>query len=109
MDIRLIRQSVQQGLLFFTDHAVRQMASRGILDTEAQEAIFRGEIIEENPEDKYGPTCLIFGLTQQIVHFTSYALHRRECGSSRSISRTRMNGPSIVSGGSRESVCFLRW
>ena len=64
MDIRLIRQSVQQSLLFFTDHAVRQMASRGILDTEAQEAILRGEIIEENPEDKYGPTCLIFGLTQ---------------------------------------------
>ena len=55
MDIRLIRQSVQQGLLFFTDHAVRQMASRGILDTEAQEAILRGEIIEKNRRTNTGP------------------------------------------------------
>lgn len=65
MDIGLIRQSVRQGLLFFTDHAVRQMASRDIMDTEAQEAILCGEIIEENPEDKYGPSYLIYGMTRQ--------------------------------------------
>ncbi len=31
---------------------------------EAQEAILSGAIIEENPEDKYSPSCLIYGHTQ---------------------------------------------
>jgi hypothetical protein len=28
-----------------------------------EEAIDRGEIIEDYPTDKYGPSCLIFGVT----------------------------------------------
>ena len=64
MDIEQIRQAARQGHLFFTDHAVRQMAKRGIMDTEVQEAILSGTIIEENPEDKYSPSCLIYGHTQ---------------------------------------------
>jgi len=30
---------------------------------ELREAIEIGEIIEDYPDDKYGPSCLIFGLT----------------------------------------------
>lgn len=31
---------------------------------EVREAIANGEVIEDYPEDKYGPTCLILGFTQ---------------------------------------------
>jgi len=27
--------------------------------------IANGEVIEEYPEDKYGPSCLIFGMTEE--------------------------------------------
>jgi hypothetical protein len=65
MDILPIRSAIQQGQLFFTEHAVRQMAKRGIMDDEVREAILAGEIIEEYPEDKYSPSCLIYGNTPQ--------------------------------------------
>lgn len=63
MDIGSIQEAVQQGVWFFTEHAVRQMANRNILDGEVREAILAGEIIEEYPEDKYSPSCLIYGNT----------------------------------------------
>jgi hypothetical protein len=49
--------------LFFTDHAVRQMLKRDISDEEVVQAILHGKIIEEYPEDKYSPSCLILGNT----------------------------------------------
>ena len=64
MDIEPIRKIAQASELFFTDHAVRQMANRSIMDTEVVEAILAGQIIEEYPDDKYSPSCLIFGCTQ---------------------------------------------
>lgn len=64
MDIEQIQQIIGQGSLFFTDHAIRQMAKRNIMDTEVIEAILSGIIIEENPEDKYSPSCLIYGHTE---------------------------------------------
>jgi len=65
MDIGSIQVAAQQNGLFFTEHAVRQMVKRAIMDTEVQEALSAGEIIEEYPADKYGPSCLILGNTIQ--------------------------------------------
>jgi len=65
MDILSIQQFVQRGEIFFTDHAVRQMAKRDIDDVEVAEVILSGEIIEEYPDDKYSPSCLIFGQTNR--------------------------------------------
>lgn len=65
MDIRPIQEIARKRELFFTDHAVRQMAKRSIMDTEVAEAIVAGEIIEEYPEDKYSPSCLVFGITKK--------------------------------------------
>lgn len=65
MDIQPIQEAIRDRGLFFTDHAVRQMIKRAITDTEVQEAILKGEIIEEYPEDKYGSSCLIYGDTSQ--------------------------------------------
>lgn len=64
MDIKPIQEVAQANALLFTDHAVRQMAKRSIMDTEAREALLSGQIIEEYPDDKYGPSCLIFGRTE---------------------------------------------
>ena len=37
---------------------------REISVAEVREAIAAGEVIEDYPDDKYGPSCLIFGTTQ---------------------------------------------
>jgi hypothetical protein len=64
MDIEPIQRVAEATELLFTDPAVRQMAKRSITDAEVVEAILAGQIIEEYPDDKYGPSCLIFGRTQ---------------------------------------------
>ena len=45
MDLRLIQEAIGQGKIFFTDHAVRQMIVRDIMDSEAIEAVLAGEIV----------------------------------------------------------------
>ncbi len=41
------------------------MIKRFIDRHEVEEAIMNGEIIEEYPEDKYSPSCLIYGKTKK--------------------------------------------
>lgn len=48
--------------LIFRVHALRQMFSRRISDSEVQEVIARGTIIEEYPDDKPYPSYLILGV-----------------------------------------------
>lgn len=64
IDIEQIKDCAQQYQLLFTNHAVRRMLERAISDVEVQQAIVNGEVIEDYPEDKYGPSCLIYGRTQ---------------------------------------------
>jgi len=56
----------------FTIHASDQMAERGILSDEVEQAILAedAEIIEDYPEDARGPSCLILGRTSQgrVLH-----------------------------------------
>lgn len=48
----------------FSKHAVDQSIIRDITVAEVEQAITnQSEVIEEYPEDKYGPSCLILGLT----------------------------------------------
>lgn len=49
MDILDLQAAVRTGNIFFTDHAVRQMAKRNITDAEVGEAILSGEVIQEYP------------------------------------------------------------
>ncbi len=44
-------------------HAVDQAIIRHISVQDLRETIAGGEVIEVYPEDKYGPSCLIFGMT----------------------------------------------
>ena len=47
----------------FSRHAVDQTIRRGITVQEIREAVLFGMVIEDYPNDKYGPSCLIFGRT----------------------------------------------
>ena len=58
-----IKEKVRNKLFEFSKHAVDQSIVRDISVKEICEAIYNGTIIEEYPDDKYGPSCLIFGQT----------------------------------------------
>ena len=58
--IEEIREKISAGLFEFSKHAVDQSIVRRITVQDVREAISRGEIIEDYPDDKYGPSCLIF-------------------------------------------------
>ena len=59
-----IRRRVERGDFEFSQHAVDQAIICHISVWELREAIGGGEVIEVYPEDKYGPSCLIFGMTR---------------------------------------------
>jgi len=61
--IKEIREKISAGLFEFSKHAVDQSIVRRITVQYVREAIARGEIIEDYPDDKYGPSCLIFALS----------------------------------------------
>ena len=89
MDMALIddiRIKVRTDQFEFTRHAVDRSILRKVHVTEIREAIESGEIIENYPEDKYGPSCLILGFTRvgrplhiQITHTSSLILKLITC------------------------------
>ncbi len=60
-----IREKIAAVSFEFSKHAVDQSILRGISVQELRDAIQSGEIIEDYPDDKYGPSCLIFGMTPE--------------------------------------------
>jgi hypothetical protein len=44
------------------------MIKRNIERSEIEEAVITGEIIEEYPDDKYSPSCLVYGRTESGKH-----------------------------------------
>ena len=59
-----------------TDHASDQAARRAVFSREIEEVVISGEVIEDCPDDKYGPSCLIMSKTRtgRILHVqVSYA------------------------------------
>ena len=65
MNIKLIREKIHTGDYYWRQHAIERSIERNIAESEVAEAILSGEIIEEYPDDKYGPSCLIFGRTSR--------------------------------------------
>jgi hypothetical protein len=65
-----IRQCVAIEDYRFTIHGFERCVERDISPEEVMQAIFAGEIIEDYPEDKYGHSCLIYGITEagKILH-----------------------------------------
>jgi hypothetical protein len=60
-----IRQKVATGQYEYSKHAVDQTIKRRIANQELAEAIAsQSLIIEDYPDDKYSPSCLVFGVTK---------------------------------------------
>jgi hypothetical protein len=63
MDIEAIQEKIKLGDYRFSDHAIKRMIERDVERAEVEQAINNGVIIEEYPDDKYSPSCLIYGQT----------------------------------------------
>lgn len=59
-----IREKIAGDRFEFSRHATDQTIMRGIRVQEIREAIASGEVIEDYPDDKYGPSCLVLGFTR---------------------------------------------
>jgi len=60
-----IHEKIKANQFEFSKHAVDQSILRRISVKEIREAVSVGEVIEYYPEDKYGPSCLVFGVTNE--------------------------------------------
>jgi len=58
-----IRAKIAAGQFEFSKHAVDQSILRHVTIQEVREVFAVGEIIEDYPRDKYGPSCLVLGFT----------------------------------------------
>jgi hypothetical protein len=65
MEIALIQKQVREGNYHWRQHALERSIERNIAESEVSDVILNGSIIEEYPDDKYGPSCLIFGRTKR--------------------------------------------
>jgi len=77
--IEEIRQAFRTVRYEYTLHAVDQSILRHITRKELLETIENGEVIEDYPDDKYGPSCLVYGVTRAGRHLhvqCSYPQHR---------------------------------
>jgi hypothetical protein len=58
-----IREKFRQRQYEYSLHAVDRSIEKRITRREVEDAVASGDVIEDYPTDKYGPSCLIFGLT----------------------------------------------
>jgi hypothetical protein len=64
MTFEEIHNRIRQGKYSFSDHSVKRMIKRNVTRQEVESTILTGEIIEKYPDDKYSPSCLIYGKTE---------------------------------------------
>ncbi|OIO72677.1 MAG: hypothetical protein AUJ85_09675 [Elusimicrobia bacterium CG1_02_37_114] len=61
--IKEIIKAFKENRYEYSGHAVDQSILKHISRSEIVEAVENAKIIEDYPEDKYGPSCLIYGKT----------------------------------------------
>lgn len=68
--INEIRRKIAAREFEYSRHALDQSILRHIAVQEVREAFATAEIIEDYPDDKYGPSCLVLGFTtmQRPLH-----------------------------------------
>lgn len=59
-----IQRQLQAGDFEFTRHAFKRAVERNISEQEIREIGKNVEVVEDYPEDKYSPSCLLLGVTQ---------------------------------------------
>jgi hypothetical protein len=65
-----LKQAFADKAYLMTDHASAQAIKRDIDDDEVEQAVLNGGVIEDYPNDKYGPSCLVMGKTTagRVLH-----------------------------------------
>lgn len=63
IDYEVLKQAFRDKTYIMTAHGSDRAAKRGIRSTDLEHAIISGKVIEDYPDDKYGPSCLILGYT----------------------------------------------
>jgi hypothetical protein len=58
-----IQRQLNSGAFEFSRHAFRRAVERNISEQEIREAGTAAELIEDYPDDKYGPSALLLGFT----------------------------------------------
>ena len=58
-----VQGQLRAGEFDYSQHAFRCAVERNISEQEIREAGARAVIVEDYPEDKYGPTWLVLGFT----------------------------------------------
>jgi hypothetical protein len=68
--IQEIRAKIKKRHYEYSKHAVDQSIIRDISVAELEDAVAgKSEVIEDYPEDKYGPSCLILATQKQVGRY----------------------------------------
>jgi len=59
-----VRNQLSAGEFEFSRHALKRVVERNISEQEIRQAGVQANIIEDYPDDKYSPSCLLLGFTQ---------------------------------------------
>ena len=60
-----ICRQLSAGEFEFSRHALKRAVERNVSDSEIAQVSETAELIEDYPDDKYSPSCLILGFTKQ--------------------------------------------
>jgi len=62
--LETIQSQLSMGEFEFSRHALKRVVERNISDQEIRQAGAQATVIEEYPDDKYSPSCLLLGFTE---------------------------------------------
>ena len=62
--LETIHSQLSAGDFEFSRHALKRVVERNISDQEIRQAGAQATIIEDYPDDKYSPSCLLLGFTE---------------------------------------------
>jgi len=62
--LKTIQNQLSMGEFEFSRHALKRVVERNISDQEIRQAGAQARVIEDYPDDKYSPSCLLLGFTE---------------------------------------------
>lgn len=71
MDIKNLIESINNNMIRISDHADEEAQEDGLGYSDIFHSVRNGEIIEDYPNDKPFPSCLVFGLAEKRQHIHS--------------------------------------
>ena len=58
-----IRERVREGKYQIKLHAIQRINERGVLPSDIRDALLQCVLVEDYPDDRRGPSCLVWGKT----------------------------------------------